>query len=186
MDLHTVLKNGYKKNKAKNLNGFVLDEQLSNHNNQIYYNPREKKLMFNINGTNSASDWITNLKLATGIGFKESNRYKESHKKLRQAKEKYGVSNATVTGHSQAGLTANYISSKGDKVITLDKATTFGGKSQKGSENYRTSGDLVSLLNNGRTNNINLKNENQSTGNSLLDILKAHDVDNIKNKNILI
>jgi len=183
MDLHTVLKNGYKKNKQKNLNGYVLDEQLSNHNNQIYYNPNNKKLVHNINGTNSLYDWGVNAYLAVGK-LKDTNRYKESHKKLRQAKEKYGVNNAIVTGHSQGGYTANYISSKGDKVLTLDKATIIGGKSQKDSKNYRTKGDIVSILDIGRKNNINLENPNKSSGNSLLDTLKSHDIDNIKNQNI--
>ena len=77
---------------------------------------------------------VKNLKLATGIGYKESDRYKQSQKALRKAKQKYGINNATLTAHSQGGLTANYISSKKDKVITLDKATTIGGKSREGSK----------------------------------------------------
>ena len=126
-NLYDVLKNGYNKKKKDNLNGYIIDKSLSNNNHQTYYNPTDKKLIFNVNGTNRATDWITNLKLATGFGYKESNRFKDSHKAIREAKKKYNVNNATVTGHSQGGLTAQYISSKGDKVVTLDKATTFGG-----------------------------------------------------------
>ena len=41
--------------------------------------------------------------MGLGYGFKESNRYKDSHKALRDAKSKYHVNNATVVGHSQGG-----------------------------------------------------------------------------------
>jgi len=94
------------------------------------------------------------VQIATGIGYKKSDRYKQSHKALRDAKQKYGINNATLTAHSQGGLTANYISSKGDKVITLDKATTLGGKSREGPKDYRTNGDVVSLLASTRQNTI--------------------------------
>jgi len=186
--LFDVLNNGYKdkKRKSKNLNGYVLDESLSNHNLQTYYDPNNNKLLFNVTGTHNSKDWLTNLKLASGIGYKESDRYKQSHKALRDAKQKYGINNATVTGHSQAGLTANYISSKGDRVLTLDKATTLGGKTREGSKNYRTIGDAVSLLASTRHNTINLKNPNNQTGNIGYDILKSHDVKNIKHENLFV
>jgi len=105
---------------------------------------------------------------------------------LRDAKQKYNINNATVTGHSQAGLTANYISSKGDRVLTLDKATTLGGKSREGSKDYRTNGDLVSLLASTRHNTINLKNPNTKTSNIANNILKSHNVKNIKNENLFV
>ena len=65
-----------------------------------------KLLLLNVNGTHNASDWITDVKLGLGIfgrgllgaknpffgtGFKESDRYKQSHKALRDAKSKYAV-----------------------------------------------------------------------------------------------
>ena len=182
--LFDVLNNGYKdkKKKSKNLGGYVMDEQLSNKHYQTYYDPKDKKLLFNVTGTRpTAGDWLNNINLGLGIGFKQSKRYKEAHHELREAKKKYNVENATVTGHSKGGYIANHISSKNDKVITLDKATTFGGKSREGSKDYRTNGDVVSLLASTRHNTINLKNPNQTTGNIGYDILKAHDIKNIKN-----
>ena len=186
--LFDVLSNGYKdkKKKSKNLGGYVMDEQLSNKHYQTYYDPKDKILLFNITGTHNAADWLTNIKLATGIGYKESSRYKQSHAALRNAKQKYGINNATLTAHSQGGLTANYISSKGDKVITLDKATTLGGKSREGSKDYRTNGDVVSLLASTRHNTINLKNTNKQTGNIVYDTLQAHDIKNIKNEKLFV
>ena len=186
--LFDVLNNGYKdkKKKSKQLGDYVMDESLSNHNHQTYYNPKDKKLLFNVTGTHNSHDWLTNIKLGLGIGYKESDRYKQSHAALRNAKKKYGINNATLTAHSQGGLTANYISSKGDKVITLDKATTIGGKSREGSKDYRTNGDVVSLLASTRHNTINLKNPNKQTGNIGYDILKAHDIKNIKNEKLFV
>ena len=128
--LFNVLDNGYKhkKQKQKQLGNYILDESLSNHNHQTYYDPKDKKkILFNVTGTRAtASDWLNNINLGLGISFKESKRYKESHHGLREAKKKYNAQNAVVTAHSKGGLIANYISSRGDKVITLigDHRTT--------------------------------------------------------------
>jgi hypothetical protein len=202
----SVLKNGYKDQPKKRLGKYILDEQLSNDNNQVYYNPKKNKLLYNVTGTHNSRDWITNAKLFTGVGFKESDRYKQSHQGLREAKRKYGIDNATITGHSQGGYTASLISSSGDKVLTLDKASVFGGKLRVG-ENYRTSGDIVSALDINRTNMKTLKNPSNNslaksagkvalgvlTGNPIgglvsgaKDILQSHDVGNIKKEQIFV
>ena len=187
--LFDVLNNGYKdkKKKSKNLGGYVMDEQLSNKHYQTYYDPKNKKLLFNSTGTRqTAGDWLNNINLGLGIGFKESKRYKEAHHALREAKKKYNVENATVTGHSKGGLISNYISSKGDNVVTLDAAQSIGNKSQSGSKNYRSNGDIVSLLGANKHNTINLKNPNRETGNIVHDVLNAHDIKNIKNDKIFV
>ena len=186
--LYDVLSNGYKhkKQKSKQLGDYVMDESLSNHNHQTYYNPKDKKILFNVTGAHNAHDWLTNIKLGLGIGYKESDRYKQSHKALREAKRKYNSQNAVVVGHSQGAATAQYISSKGDRVLTLDRWTTIGSKSREGSKDYRTNGDLVSLIASTRHNTINLKNPNNQTGNIAYDILKSHDVKNIKNENLFV
>lgn len=184
MDLYSVLKNGYSQNK-KDLNGYVLDRKLSDHNNRIYYNPSNKKLVHNVVGSHTLHDWVDNAKIAIGHGFKESNRYKTSHKKLRQAKDKYGVNNATVLGHSQGGYTAGMISGKNDKVITLNKAATIGQKVKNNETHYRTN-DMVSLLNANSKHTVNLKPNVKQTGIMPLDAYNNHLVDAIKNKKIVI
>ena len=184
MDLYSTLKNGYSKNK-KDLNGYIFDRNLSDHNNQIYYNPTNKRLVHNINGSNSLHDWVDNAKLAVGYGFKESNRYITSHKKLRQAKEKYGVGTATVTGHSQSGFTAGMISGKNDKVLTLNKAATIGQKVRNNERHFRTK-DMVSLLNSNSKHTINLKPDNKQSILKPVNAYNNHLVDAIKNKKILL
>ena len=189
---HDILKSGYsfkdKKNKYNRKlegDGYIMDKKLSDHNNQIYYNPNNKKLVHNVVGSHTLHDWVDNAKIAVGFGFKESNRYKTSHKKLRQAKEKYGINDATVVGHSQGAYTAGMISGKNDKVVTLNKAATIGQKVRNNEQHFRTD-DLVSVLNVGSKHTTNLQPDNRQTGILPLDIYNNHNVSAIKSKNIFI
>lgn len=81
-----VLKNSYAKKKAKNIKGYELDNELSNGNNQVYFNPTDKKLLYSVTGTHNLKDWGTDLYLATGH-LKETNRYKEAKRTLESAKK---------------------------------------------------------------------------------------------------
>jgi len=180
---YDVLKNGYNKTKKQNMNGYELDKKLSNHNNQIYYNKKDNKLLHNINGTNSFSDVITDVYLAAGK-LKDTSRYKESHEKLRQAKAKYKINDAIVTGHSLGATIAGYIGGKNDKIITADKGATIGQKVRNNETHHRTQGDLVSLLNSGSKHTINHENLNNSSNSLLGDALKAHTITNLQDLHI--
>jgi hypothetical protein len=186
--LYDLIKSGYgdksKTNKLKSL-GYNLDNKLSSHNHQVYYNNNNNKLLFNVTGSHNLSDAITDGYLAAGK-LKDTTRYKESHKILRVAKEKYKPTNTTVSGHSLGGSIAGYIASKGDNVYTLDKGATIGQKVKKNENAYRTSGDLVSLLNANSKHMTTLKNPNYSTGILPIDVLNSHNVDNIKDKKIFV
>ena len=96
------------------------------------------------------------------------------------------MQNAVVSGHGKGGLISNYISSKGDNLVTLDAAQTIGNKSQSKSKNYRSNGDIVSLLDANKHNTINLSNPNKQTGNIVHDVLNAHDVKNIKKEKLFV
>ena len=167
--------------------GYNYDSMLSNHNQQVWYNPNDKKLLYNVAGTHNLADWGTDAYLLAGK-LKDTNRYKEADNILKQAKLKYGPTNTTVTGHSLGSTIANQIASKGagDKVYALDGGFTFGQKitDNKNFHNYRTAGDLVSLLsqNKNNVNNITTLRNN----NWLKDPLTAHNVDNIKNEQIYV
>ena len=190
--LHDVLKNSYAKNKSKTMKGYNLDENLSNHNQQVYYNPTKKSLLlsgtgthnFNDDGTYNFNDIGTDFYL--GIGkLKDTNRYKEADKTLKLAKEKYGVNKAIITGHSLFGSIAGYIGNPDvDSIYTLDKGATIGQPVRKNEHVFRSKGDVVSLLNSNDPNITNLINPNQQTGRFIKDSLKAHNVDNIKYNNI--
>lgn len=48
--------------------GYVIDKNLSNDNQQVYYNPTTGKLLYNVTGSHTLGDWVnSDLKLALGI-----------------------------------------------------------------------------------------------------------------------
>jgi hypothetical protein len=170
---HDILKNGYVKDKKNNLNGYILDNQYSNDDHQVYYHPEKKKLLYNVTGTqnnfkNGFRDWVNNGHLLLGTGYKKTKRYNDEKETLKKSKEKYGTDNAIILGHSQGGYISSQISDPiKDKVYNLDKASTFGQKVRQNEINYAHKNDVVSLL----TNN------NKYFGNDNLNILDSHKVD---------
>lgn len=189
INLYDALKSSYgdKRSKEQLRNaGFNYDSMLSNHNQQVWFNPNSKKLLYNVAGTHNLSDWGTDLWLALG-GLKNTDRYKEASKILDEAKRKYGYDVQTsITGHSLGGSIAQYIAGKNDKVYTLDKGATIGQKTRSNENAYRTTGDLVSALNANSTRMKTLKNNTLPTGSLASDIYNAHDVNNIKDEGIFI
>ena len=185
LSLHDVLKNSYKDpHDSKKMmldRGYYLDKKLSNHNQQVYYKPTEKKLLVSVAGTHNIRDWGTDLYLGLGK-LKDSNRYKEADSILKQAKQKYNPTNTIVAGHSLGGTIAGYIASKagGDKAITLDAGYTFGQKTRSNNDAYRSRGDVVSMIGSGNTRMKTLNDLPAQTP------LRAHDIGNIKNQNILV
>jgi hypothetical protein len=182
--LHEVLKLSYsnrdKQKEGLKKYGYNYDDNLSNHNQQVYYNPKKQKMIYSITGTHNVKDWSTNAYLGLGK-LKDTDRYKESDETLKKAKEIYKPRKVAITGHSQSGATASYIAKPEDKVYTLDKATTIGQSYRPNEKAYRTSGDLVSIL------GINHKNmETLANKNLFKNVLTNHSVDNIKNEKIFI
>ncbi len=188
VNLYDTLKSSYGDKKAKKKiekQGYIYDKQLSNHNQQVYYNPNDKKLLYNVAGTHNLSDVGTDLYLGLGL-LKSTNRYKEAKNNLEKAKSKYNPTNTTVTGHSLGGSISQYIANKNDNVYTLDKGATIGQKTRSNENAFRTNGDVVSLLNANSTRVKTLSNPNFQTGIVPLDILNSHNVDNIKKSNIIV
>ena len=193
--IYEPIKNGYKfgsREFKKNINGYELDEQLSNKNHQVYFNKQKNDLLFNVNGTRpEILDWKNNISLGLGTlgkfiplvgGMKESSRYKDSHKAIREAKKKYNKDAAVITGHSKGAYIASNIGSRNDKIVTLDKGTTLFQKSRPNEIDFRNKGDVVSILGANAKHTVNLNNPHRRTDNVLVDAYKAHDVDNIKHE----
>ena len=186
LSLYTPLKVGYTKDKktqkqALKTTGYYRDNQLSKTNEQVYYNPTDKKLLVNVNGTNpfSLSDWATDAYLAVGK-LKDTNRYKEADDVIKRAKKKYAPRKTVLTGHSLGGSIVSLAGSREDRIFSLDKGATIGTRTRPNERSYRTSGDIVSLLSSSKT----LRNPNTLTGNFSKDVDNAHKVDNIKNMSI--
>jgi len=188
LDLYDVLNNSYKdgntQSKAFNKQGYDYDAKLSNGNEQIYFNPKEKKLLMSIAGTHNLSDIATDAWLTVGK-LKDTTRFKEGESVLQRAKQKYNIDSATITGHSLGGSVAQYIGSKQDKVISFNKGSTIGAPIRSNETAYRTNGDVVSALNANSTR-MQTFNPNYKSGNILIDSYLAHNLDNIKNQKIKI
>ena len=199
VNLYKVLKNSYedknKQSKAFQNKGYKFDSDLSNDNQQVYFNPKKKKLLYSVSGTHNLSDVGTDAYLLAGK-LKDTNRYKEAQNTLEKAKKKYSPSETTVAGHSLGGSISQYIASKKDKVYTLDKGATFGQKTRSNEKAFRQSGDIVSALNANSTRMTTLnrpKSIIEATGkligqyvNPIGSILDSHDVDKIKKSKIKI
>jgi hypothetical protein len=191
MNLSDVLAVGYKNQEQQQKyfsdNNYIRDNQLSTADNQAYYNKDENKLLFNVTGSHKVSDFlITDPLLALG-GLKYTDRYKQSDKLLKLAKQKYQPTKTSVVGHSLGGSIAGLIGT-GDDVFTLDKGATIGTRTRSNETSYRTAGDLVSLLSSGSKRVKTLANSNQNYFNNGLlgQAYQAHDIKNIKNSKIFV
>jgi hypothetical protein len=182
LNLHDVLKTSYaskdKQMKAFKREGYNYDSMLSNHNQQVYYNPNDKDLIVNVAGTHNLKDVGTDIYLGLGK-LKDTNRYKEANRIFKEAKTKYNPKKTKVFGNSLGGTIAGYIAGANDKVYTHNKGATIGQKIRSNETHYRTNGDLVSLLNSKSSRTINLNNPN-----ILKDPYHAHLVDTLKSKDI--
>jgi hypothetical protein len=170
--------------------GYVRDNELSSGDHQAYFNKKTGKLLFNVVGTHNLNDVVTDGYLALG-GLKSTNRYKEADKMLTKAKEKYKPTSTSVIGHSLGGSIAGLIASKSDDVKTLDKGATIGSRIRSNENAYRSSGDAVSLLNSGSKRMTTLANPSLGIVNTIKNgivkqVVKNHDIDNIKNEKIFI
>ena len=73
LSLYDSLRVGYLGNENKQGQemakyGYQIDKGLSNENQQVYYNPETKKLLYNVTGSHTVGDWVnSDLKLALGL-----------------------------------------------------------------------------------------------------------------------
>jgi S-formylglutathione hydrolase FrmB len=209
LNFHDILKTGYTNDKKKQgdlakKHGYVLDQELSNKNHQVYHNKDTNHLIHNTNGTQNNSltsilnDWTTNAMIGVGQG-KNTSRFKEEKGNLEKAKKKYNPDKTTTTGHSQGGYHASNIADKNDEVITYNKASIPFVPSNSNEKHYRTNKDLVSMGDFGKTHTHVIgetepKKPSWSLQSGILgnlsnygkNILNSHDIKNVENKNIYV
>jgi hypothetical protein len=151
---------GYKKKKdVKTINGYQLDTELSTKRDKVYYDPKTKKAVHTIAGTDKLKDWSNNLLIPLGL-HKLSNRYKNSERIQKEANSKYGKANTSLVSHSQSGNIADNLAKKGlvgDDNVALNPAII--GFHDKKLKVVKAKGDPVSLL-----TITNKKDKNISTG----------------------
>jgi hypothetical protein len=164
-DVIDSIKNSYDKDQNKQANfgkdkGYNYDAELSNDNQQIYYNPEQKHLFMSVTGTHNLSDVGTDAMLVAGK-LKNTNRYKEADMALKKAKQKYDVQSSSGVGHSLGGSIISKLSL--DKKVTVNKGAELGNVTRAGETSIRTSGDIVSAFASGGSTTYHKK------GFSLLD-----------------
>jgi len=194
VSLYRTIKASYgDKNSIQRLEnkGFIRDNQLSNHNQSVFYNKQQNKTIMAVAGTHNLQDWGTDVYLAVGK-LKNTNRYKEAKNTLEKAREKYKGSSVSLTGHSLGSGITNGISSSNERVYNLDPAYTIGQKARPNVTNYRAEGDIVSLFS-PKANTKTFVNNSHQTGFSPVNILKApldalnaHNVSQIKGKHLFV
>lgn len=184
LDLHDVLKNSYdKKNNQANFlsdKGYDFDNELSNHNQQVYFNKDKGHLLFSVAGTHNLSDVGTDAKLMMGQ-LKDTNRFKEADMTFKKAKEKYEPTRTTAVAHSLGGSIVSKLNA--DEIITLDKGAEPGVKTRNNEKAYRTSGDIVSLFASGAKNMKTLHKGNYNLSDPY-SWYQAHNISNIKDFNL--
>ena len=189
LNLKKVLKLSYDDNinnqQSIKKNGYNFDSKLSNKNEKVYYNPNQNKLLVSVAGTHNFKDVLTDAYLGAGK-LKDTTRYKQAHKTIRDAKNKYNVESATLAGHSLGGSIVSYAGSKNDTIYTLDKGATIGTKTRSREKAYRNKGDVVSLLSSNSKNMKTFGKTDYLRNGLIKGSLKAHDVKNIQSLKIFI
>ena len=148
---------GYKKkSEAQEVNGYILDPDLSTKRDKIYVNPESGQVVHTIAGTDSLKDWSNNALIPLGL-HQYSNRYKNSEKIQKKANEKYGKANVSVVSHSQSGNIAERLADRnlvGGDNTSLNPAII--GSHNKDMKVYKSIIDPVSLLTNTNRNDVHI------------------------------
>lgn len=189
LQLYKALKLGYtrdlnKQRKVLKKYGYIIDPQLTNEREHIVaFNPNDKKLLFVSQGTEpvSSKDIATDLLLAQGA-LKSTKRYNDDRNALLKAREKYKPEekNIILAGHSLGGAIVNSLAPGKSQAYTYNAAFTPGQKARENVHNYRTQGDAISIFAPEKTTNTLANITNASATRPLNYLLKAHEVENIK------
>ena len=126
-EIRDFLQASYEKDAPMNIDGYVLDTNLSNLYGKVYVNEESKKVILAFRGTGSealGTDWINNLIfLVSDPGYKLTPRYRTAVKMYQDAMNKYQGYKFELLGHSQSGIIVNNLcSNKVRNCISLNPA----------------------------------------------------------------
>lgn len=146
-NLKRFIDNSYSSNPEENINGYILDKDLSTDEGKVYYNPELNHATLTHRGTEGTlRDWSNNLKYGLSSDlYKNTDRFKRA-KQLQEATEKkYGTQNVSTLGHSQGSILSRELGQNSKEIINLNPASK--GESSKANEyNIKASNDVVSKL----------------------------------------
>lgn len=142
--LKGFINQSYEEKPKEEMNGFILDKELSNKTAKIYHNPQTGEAVVAHRGTKGARDWLNNLAYATGL-YEKTSRYKRGKKAQESAEKKYGKQNISTVGHSQGAVLARKLGKDTKEIINVNPAY-LGEKQGKNEVVIRSKKDIVSGL----------------------------------------
>ena len=168
-DLKGLHASSYKEQPDKEVNGWVLDEDISKPTARVYFNASKNQAIVVHRGTEATvKDWANNLAYLTGTN-KLTGRYKDAERVQKRAEEKYA--DVLTTGHSQGGIYTK-IARDQSKVININPASM--GETTSGTT-IRAKNDPVSAL--AGFTGLFKKNDKNITTSAQANPLAAHSID---------
>ena len=167
------------------INGYILDRELSNKWGKLFYNSALKKAVVAHRGTRNAKDWRNNALIGIGA-YKLSDRFKTGELLQNQAEAKYKGYKIYTLGHSQAGQLVNLLGSKTVGISVNPAYTTALKGEYQGTNEFtlRSSFDPVSGVTKGLQGAVlNVTNPNFNKRNNIVipaetsDPLTEHSLD---------
>lgn len=185
-EIKAFLEASYDVNDTKpQINGYILDRELSNKWGKVFYNNELKKAVVAHRGTRNAKDWRNNALIGIGA-YKLSDRFKTGQLLQSQAEAKYKGYKIYTLGHSQSGQLVNLLG-KNTVGISVNPAYTTALKGEYQGKNeftVRSSFDPVSGVTKNLQNAVlNVTNPNFNKRNNIVipaetnDLLKEHSLD---------
>jgi hypothetical protein len=168
-DLKSLHASSYKQEPDKEVNGWILDEQISKPTARVYFNASKNQAIVVHRGTEAtAKDWLNNAAYIAGAS-KLTGRYKDAERVQKRAEEKYA--DVLTTGHSQGGIYTK-IAKDQAKVINVNPASM--GETTSGTT-IRAKNDPVSAL--AGLTGLFKKNDKNITTAAKANLLDAHSID---------
>ncbi len=159
----------YKKNRdIENINGYVLDKNLSTSEAKVFVNKDKNKVVISNRGTNpTLNDWTNNLALLLGQ-YKNTKRFQNAREIQVKAKDKYPSFEFLNVGHSQSSRITKLLNDEGltDKIVNINPASLPSDKKKENETTIRSSDDIVSTFDKFKKGDILIDSK---TGNPLLE-----------------
>lgn len=159
-EIKDFIKASYAQIPPSEINGWQLDTELSRPYAKVY--TQGNRATITHMGTKGLSDWGNNLiyGLSGETGYKQTQRFKQAQDLQNKTEKKYGSQNVSTLGHSQSGLISQLVGKNSKEVITLNPMTslqrgTMTATTDPNIFNIRSSADVVSAFNIGKTQNKN-------------------------------
>jgi hypothetical protein len=142
----------YKKERQKQIGGYIYKPEYSNDETAVYINDNMKSIIIASRGTKTKEDIVTDISLISG-SLKDTARLKQLNELIQRLRTIYKNYHITTTGHSLGGSLSR--DSQSDLQHTFNEGFSipdFLNEKQKQHIIHRTSNDPASVLAYNRAN----------------------------------